>query len=45
LAIAASHYGKDQNSVDWQTAKRADLNNDGKIDIMDLAAIAQKILN
>ncbi|WP_375102464.1 glycoside hydrolase N-terminal domain-containing protein [Paenibacillus sp. RS8] len=45
LAIAASHYGKDQNSADWQTAKRADLNNDGKIDIMDLAAIAQKILN
>lgn len=45
LAIAAAHYGKEQNSPDWQTAKRADINNDGKIDIMDLAAIAQNILN
>ncbi|MFC7679354.1 alpha-L-fucosidase [Paenibacillus sp. GCM10028914] len=43
LAIAASHYGKDQNSPDWQTAKRADVNGDGKIDILDLATIASKI--
>lgn len=44
LAIAAAHYGKDQNSLDWQTAKRADINDDGRIDIMDLAAIAAKIM-
>ncbi|MDD9265452.1 carbohydrate-binding protein [Paenibacillus sp. GCM10023248] len=44
LAIAAYHYGKDSNSADWETAKRADLNGDHKIDIMDIAYIASKII-
>jgi glucuronoarabinoxylan endo-1,4-beta-xylanase len=45
LAIAAYHYGKDANSVDWETAKLADLNGDNKIDIMDIAYVASKILD
>ncbi|WP_340008018.1 cohesin domain-containing protein [Paenibacillus sp. FSL K6-0276] len=44
LGIAASHYGKDSTSPDWNKAKIADLNKDGKIDISDLAAIATKLV-
>lgn len=44
LAIAAAHYGKDSNSPDWANIKHIDISNDKKIDIMDLAAIAAKIL-
>ncbi|OBZ12763.1 discoidin domain-containing protein [Bacillus sp. FJAT-26390] len=44
LALAASHYGKDTTSPDWEKIKGADLNGDGKIGIEDLAAIAKKIL-
>ncbi|WP_350340464.1 dockerin type I domain-containing protein [Paenibacillus hexagrammi] len=29
---------------DWSSYKNADLNNDGKVDIEDLAAVAKKIL-
>lgn len=44
LAIASAHYGKDAGSPDWENAKQADVNNDGKVDITDLAAIAKKII-
>ncbi|OBZ08610.1 sugar-binding domain-containing protein [Bacillus sp. FJAT-26390] len=45
LAIIASHYGKDSNSPDWNVARFADLNGDKKVDILDLAMMAQKIFN
>lgn len=45
LAIIAKHYGKDRTSPDWNIAKEADLNGDGKIDIEDLVKMAQKIMN
>ncbi|WP_373280720.1 dockerin type I domain-containing protein [Paenibacillus pini] len=35
--------GKDTSSPDWQQAKRADVNGDGRIDIADLAIVAKKI--
>lgn len=41
LAIVASHYGENRNSSNWLAS--ADINNDGVIDITDLAAVAQKI--
>lgn len=44
LAIVAAHYGKDSSSPDWDKAKRADMNNDGKIDLYDLAFIARLIV-
>ncbi|MBP1995380.1 cohesin domain-containing protein [Paenibacillus eucommiae] len=44
LALIAAHYGKDSSSPDWQQAKKADVNGDGKIDILDLAAVAKKIV-
>lgn len=40
LAIVASHYGKNEQSPDWNKVKHADINKDGKIDIADLTAIA-----
>lgn len=42
--MTAAHYGKTTASADWQIAKAADVNRDGKIDIRDLSAIAMKIL-
>ncbi|GGD56522.1 cohesin domain-containing protein [Paenibacillus nasutitermitis] len=44
LSIMAAHYGKDSSSPDWQQVKKADINGDDKIDILDLAAVAKKIL-
>ncbi|MGO4495300.1 dockerin type I domain-containing protein [Paenibacillus sp. 2RAB27] len=44
LAMVAYHYGKNSNSTDWATAKIADMNNDNKIDISDLAVVASQIL-
>ncbi|QNK58952.1 exo-alpha-sialidase [Paenibacillus sp. PAMC21692] len=43
LAIIAANYGKDTNSPDWNQVKQADLNGDGKIDIVDLVTQAKKI--
>lgn len=43
LAIIAANYGKDTSSPDWNQVKQADLNGDGKIDIVDLVALAKKI--
>ncbi|MBP1988825.1 carbohydrate binding domain-containing protein [Paenibacillus eucommiae] len=44
LSIIAAHYGKDSSSPDWLKVKKADINGDGIIDILDLAAVAKKIL-
>lgn len=44
LAIVASHYGLTSLDPNWIQIKAADINNDGKIDIQDLAAIARLIL-
>lgn len=45
LGFAAAHYGETSISPNWQQVKAADINNDGRIDISDLAAIANKIIN
>lgn len=44
LAIMAANYGKTSDDPNWQLYKKADLNNDGKIDIADLAFVAKLIL-
>lgn len=44
LAIVAAHYGKTSSSPDWEQVKKYDLNHDNVIDIMDLAAVASKII-
>jgi hypothetical protein len=43
--MVAYYYGMDSNSNDWNSAMIADMNNDGKIDILDLAYIASKIID
>lgn len=43
LGIMASYYGKSSADADWDQVKHADINNDGKIDIIDLAAVAKMI--
>ncbi|BBH19755.1 hypothetical protein Back11_11000 [Paenibacillus baekrokdamisoli] len=45
LAIVSAHYGKNSSSPDWENAKIADINGDGIIDILDLTAVAKKIVN
>lgn len=44
LAIVAKNYGKTSDDPDWDLFKIADVNNDGKIDLMDLVIVARKIL-
>ncbi|MED4599116.1 GH92 family glycosyl hydrolase [Paenibacillus validus] len=44
LGIMAALYGKASDDPNWNLYKKADLNNDGKIDIEDLAALARKVL-
>ncbi|NOV03943.1 family 20 glycosylhydrolase [Paenibacillus planticolens] len=44
LGLAAAHYGETAASPNWQQVKAADINKDGIIDISDMAAIANKIL-
>ncbi|MEK8127084.1 glycoside hydrolase family 30 beta sandwich domain-containing protein [Paenibacillus filicis] len=44
LAIVAAAYGKTSQDPDWDTYKKADVNNDGKVDILDLAFVARLIL-
>lgn len=44
LSIIAAHYGKNSSSPDWEQAKKADVNGDGTIDILDLVAVAKKIV-
>ncbi|WP_179232720.1 pectinesterase family protein [Paenibacillus rigui] len=45
LAIIASHYGMTSADTNWATVQRYDINHDLKLDIVDLAAIAKKIVN
>lgn len=42
--MAASYYGSTSSDADWDTYKKADLNNDNLIDIEDLYALARLIL-
>ncbi|NOV03591.1 NPCBM/NEW2 domain-containing protein [Paenibacillus planticolens] len=44
LGKAAVHYGKTSASSDWNEAKSADFNRDGKINIVDIVGIAKLIL-
>ena|GEM_PF-6311507 len=44
LAMIAAHYGKDDTHADWNIIQPYDLKADGKIDIEDLASLAQAIL-
>lgn len=44
FVLVAAHYGKDASSSDWATAKKADINGDGVVDIEDLAFIANRII-
>ncbi|WP_245583760.1 discoidin domain-containing protein [Paenibacillus terrigena] len=44
LAIAAANYGATKDSPNWNKLRVADFDNNGVIDISDLAAIAQKII-
>lgn len=44
LAFAAAHYGMDHTHLDWSSMQSADYDGNGLIDIVDLVAIAKKIL-
>ncbi|MEC0089700.1 glycosyl hydrolase family 95 catalytic domain-containing protein [Paenibacillus macquariensis] len=44
LAMIAVHYGKTLSSPDWQQAKKSDVDGNGVIDLMDLVAVAKKII-
>ena len=44
LAIAAANYGATKDSPNWSKLQMADFDKNGVIDISDLAAIAQKII-
>ncbi|WP_161410773.1 GH32 C-terminal domain-containing protein [Paenibacillus silvestris] len=44
LAIVASYYGKTSKDPNWNLYEKADINNDGVIDIADLAALAILII-
>jgi len=45
LAIAAYYYNTDSSSENWAQAQIADVNNDGIVNIIDLAIIARSIIN
>ena len=45
LAMIAFHYGKTTESNDWDIAKKADINMDGKINLEDMVIIARRIIN
>ena len=45
LAIIAYYYGADSTGENWAEAKIADINKDNKVDIEDLAFIANRISN
>ncbi|MBP1964897.1 family 20 glycosylhydrolase [Paenibacillus aceris] len=44
LAVLASNYGATSNRSDWSSLQMYDFNQDNKLDIIDLAAMARKIL-
>ncbi|WP_328803492.1 dockerin type I domain-containing protein [Paenibacillus silvestris] len=45
LALMVKAYGKTVDSPDWNEWKQFDINNDKAIDIVDLSALAQLIIN
>ncbi|UJF34875.1 GH92 family glycosyl hydrolase [Paenibacillus hexagrammi] len=45
LALVAANYGKDSTDSNWQQMKAMDINGDGVINLLDLAAVASKILD
>lgn len=45
IALVAAAYGKTDKDPDWNEYKSRDINGDGVIDILDLAAVAQIILD
>ncbi|OCT15566.1 hypothetical protein A8709_15955 [Paenibacillus pectinilyticus] len=45
LANVAAAYGKTSADTDWAQFEKADFNKDGRVDLVDLAAVAQRILN
>jgi galactosylceramidase len=44
LGMAAQYYGKTSSDPNWDVHRVADLNQDGKVDILDISAVAQKII-
>ncbi|WP_314584834.1 hypothetical protein [Paenibacillus terrigena] len=44
VEVTAAHYGMTQQHPEWSKFKSADVDGDGKIDIVDLAAIAKIII-
>ncbi|WNR46221.1 discoidin domain-containing protein [Paenibacillus roseipurpureus] len=44
LANVVAAYGKTSADSDWAQFAKADFNKDGKVDLVDLAAVAQRIL-
>jgi hypothetical protein len=45
LGIVVSYYGKTSADVNWNVFRAADMNDDGQIDIVDLAMLASLILS
>jgi polygalacturonase len=45
LAAVSAHYGMNSASVGWTQVQKYDINQDGRLDIADLAAIAKQIVN
>lgn len=45
LAMVAKHYGKTKDDPEWSSIRSFDMNDDGVIDIVDLAAMARMILS
>ncbi len=45
LAIVAYYYGKTSEDEDWHLARVADFNGDNRVDFIDLAFVAQKMLD
>ncbi|MNG14722.1 Gellan lyase precursor [compost metagenome] len=43
LSTVVIYYGMNSTSANWTNAKKADMNNDNKIDIWDLAYVATNI--
>ncbi|OXM86954.1 pectinesterase family protein [Paenibacillus rigui] len=44
LAMISARYGITSSSTDWTAVQRYDVNQDNRLDIIDLAAVAKKIL-
>jgi len=44
VGIAAKYFGYEEGNEDWQKAKKADVDGNGRIDIIDLVFIARKLL-